>query len=123
MSSDAPEFVQYAVSLLLYRAILSVCEQFIAWNTEWKAVDRNLAEAVVSNFTCFIVASFFLPLILRCFLRTLVGMLDSVKRCRKKLATIKQVKSDTTASARFLSTALHSVSQAINRSRTDKIAL
>ena len=38
-------------------------------------------------------------------------------------ATINQAQSDTTASARFLSIALHSVSQAITLAHTDKIAL
>ena len=44
-------------------------------------------------------------------------------RGRKRIATIKQEQSDTTASARFLSTSLHSVSQAITRSNTNRIAI
>ena len=44
-------------------------------------------------------------------------------RVRTQLVTIKREKSDTTASSRFLSNALHSVSQAITHSHTDKIAL
>ena len=44
-------------------------------------------------------------------------------RGRTQLATIKWSHSDTTASARFLSTTLRSVSQDITRSHTDKIAL
>ena len=51
----------------------------IAWDTEWRAVDKNIAEAVVSDCAQFIVASFVLPLILHCFLSTLVGVLTSVK--------------------------------------------
>ena len=47
MSSDAPESAQNAVSVLLYRDILSVCARVLAWETEWRAVDRTLAEAVV----------------------------------------------------------------------------
>ena len=42
-------------------------------------------------------------------------------RVRTQIATIKQAKSDTTASARFLFTAIHSVSRDITRSHTDKI--
>ena len=42
-------------------------------------------------------------------------------RVRTQIATIKQAKSDTTASARFLLTAINSVSQDITRSHTDKI--
>ena len=49
------------------------------------------------------------------------------KRCNigsmKNLGTIKRSQSDTTDSARFLSTALHSVSQAIIHAHTYKIAL
>ena len=44
-------------------------------------------------------------------------------RCRKHLDTIKRTQSDTTASARFLLTALHSVSQAIIYAHTNKIAM
>ena len=44
-------------------------------------------------------------------------------RGRTKLATIKRAQSDTTASANFLSTALHSVSQDITRANTNKIAI
>ena len=51
----------------------------IAWDTEWRAVDRNLAEAVFSDCTCLIVASLVLPLILRCFFNILGGVLKSVK--------------------------------------------
>ena len=79
MSSDAPESAQHYVPVLLYRAILSVCARVIAWETEWRAVDRNLAGAVVSDCACFIVASCVLPLMLRCFLSSLVGVLVSVK--------------------------------------------
>ena len=49
MSSDAPESAQHAVFVLLYRAILSVCARVVGWETEWREVDRNLAEAVVSE--------------------------------------------------------------------------
>ena len=44
-------------------------------------------------------------------------------RGRSRIATIKRAQSDKTASARFLSTALHSVSQAITRTNTNKIAV
>ena len=44
-------------------------------------------------------------------------------RGRTQLATIKQENSDTTASSRFLLTALHSVYQDITCAHTDKIAL
>ena len=42
-------------------------------------------------------------------------------RGRTRLATIKRAQSDITASARFLSTALHSVSQAITRANIHRI--
>ena len=61
MSSDAPDYAHHAVSVLLYRAILSVWARFIASETEWRAVDRNLAEATVSDCACFIVAICVLP--------------------------------------------------------------
>ena len=44
-------------------------------------------------------------------------------RGRTRLATIQRAQSDTTASARFLSTALHSVSQDINRANSNRIAM
>ena len=44
-------------------------------------------------------------------------------RGRTKLATINRAQYDTTASVRFLSTALRSVSQAITCAHTDKLAL
>ena len=80
MSSDAPESAQQDVSMLLYRAILSVWERVISWETERRVVDRNLAEAVVSECAHFIVASCVLPLVLHCLFGTLAGVLASVKR-------------------------------------------
>ena len=80
MSSDAPDSANHAVSVLLYRAIFSVWKRGIAWETEWRTVNRNLAEAVVSDYARFIVARYVLPLVLRFFFSTLVGVLDSVKR-------------------------------------------
>ena len=44
-------------------------------------------------------------------------------RGRTQIATIKQAQSDTTASAIFLSTYLHSVSQVITRAHNDSVAL
>ena len=44
-------------------------------------------------------------------------------RGRTRLATIQRAQSDTTASARFLSTELHSVSQAITRANSHRIAM
>ena len=67
------------MSLLFYMAILLVFARMIAWDTEWRAVDRKRAEAVVLECARFIVASLVLPLILRCFLSTSVGVLASVK--------------------------------------------
>ena len=79
MSSDYPESTQHAVYVLLYRAILSVCARVIAWETEWRAVDRNIAEDFVLDSACFIVASCALPLVLRYFFSTLIGVLASLK--------------------------------------------
>ena len=78
MSSDAPESAQNSVYLLLYISILLAFEQLIAWDTEWRAVNRNLAEAVLSKCARFIVTSLVLNLILRCFFSTLGGVLTSV---------------------------------------------
>ena len=52
----------------------------MACETEWREVDRNLADAVVSDWGLFIVASCVLPLFLLCFFSTLIGVLYSVKR-------------------------------------------
>ena len=65
MSSDAPESAQQAVSFLLYTAILWLFARVITWDTECRAIDRNLAEAVLSDCACLIVASLVLPIILR----------------------------------------------------------
>ena len=54
-------------------ARVMVCE------TEGRAVNRNLAKAMVSDFDRFIIASCVLPLVLHCFFSTLVGVLASVK--------------------------------------------
>ena len=51
----------------------------IAWYTEWRAVDRKRAEAVLSDFARLIVASLVPPIILRCFFSTLGGVLTIVK--------------------------------------------
>ena len=64
MYSDAPESTQKAVPYLLYIAILRLFARVIAWDTEWRAVDRNRAEAVLLDCACFIVASLVLRLIL-----------------------------------------------------------
>ena len=64
MSSDAPNSSHQAVSLLLYIAILSLFVLVIAWDTEWRAVDRNQYDAVLSDCAHFIVASLVLTLIL-----------------------------------------------------------
>ena len=79
MSSDAPESAHHTVSLLLYMAILLGCAQVIARDTECRAVDKNLVEAVVLDCAIFIVVSIVLTLILHCFLITLVGVIASVK--------------------------------------------
>ena len=50
-----------------------------AWDTEWREVYRNLDEAVLSDCARLIVASLVMPIILRCFFRTLVGVITSVK--------------------------------------------
>ena len=51
----------------------------IAWYNEWRAVDRNRAEAVLSDCYRFIVLILVLPLILRCFFSTLGAVLTSFK--------------------------------------------
>ena len=41
MYSGVLEYVQQASSYLFYTAILLVCAQIIACDTEWRAVNRN----------------------------------------------------------------------------------
>ena len=78
MSSDAPESAQHAVSELLYSAILLVCARIMACDTEWRSVDRNLVEAVVSDWYRFIFAICVWQRFL-CFLfSTLCGVITSV---------------------------------------------
>ena len=79
MSPDAPESAHHDVSLLLYIAILLVFARVIAWDAEWRAVDRKRVEAVVSYCARFIVTSLVLPLIVRFFLSTLGGVPASFK--------------------------------------------
>ena len=79
MSSDYPESTQHAVSLLLYIAIVLVFAWVIAWDTEWRSVNRKQGEAVLLDRDRFIVAIFVLPLILHFFLSTLGCVLASVK--------------------------------------------
>ena len=78
MSSDVPESAHHTVSELLYRAILLVWSRMMAGDTEWREVNKNLAEAAFSKFALFIVASYFLHLVLRHLFSTLVGVLASV---------------------------------------------
>ena len=49
MSYDDPESSHHAVSVLLYRATLSVCARVIAWGTECRGVNINLAEVLYRN--------------------------------------------------------------------------
>ena len=42
MPSDAPDSAQQAVSVLLYRYILSVCAWVMDCDTEWRAVDIDV---------------------------------------------------------------------------------
>ena len=53
--------------------------RMMAYDTEWKAVDKNLAEAVVSDCNIFIVAICVIHIILRIFFSALVGVLASFK--------------------------------------------
>ena len=78
MSSDSPESEEHAVSELLYSAVLLVCAQMMACDTEWRAVDRNLADDVVSDCAIFTVAMCVQCCILHCFFSNLVGVLASV---------------------------------------------
>ena len=51
----------------------------MACDTEWRAVDNNIVEDLVSCCALFIVARYFLRLFLRIFFITLVGVIDSVE--------------------------------------------
>ena len=75
MSSYAPESAQYAVSEFLYSDILLVWERMMACDPDWRAFDRNISEAVVSDCAIFIVSRCVLRLALYFFFRTLVGLL------------------------------------------------
>ena len=66
------------MSFLLYIAILWIFDLVIAWDTECSAIERNLYEAVVSDWSLCIVVSLVLPLIFRCFFSTLGGGQTSV---------------------------------------------
>ena len=57
MSSDAPDSAHHSVSELFYSAILLGRAQIMTCDTDWRSVDRNLVEAVVSDCAIFIVAS------------------------------------------------------------------
>ena len=59
-------------------AILSVWTRVMVCETECRAVDRNLAEDVLSDCDRFMVARCVLTLLLRCFFSTVVGVLASV---------------------------------------------
>ena len=72
MYLDALESAKNAVSELLYSDILLVWERMMACDTEWRAVDRNLAEALVSNCSLFIIVSCVLRLVFCCFFSILV---------------------------------------------------
>ena len=52
---NALNSAQHAVSELLYSAILLAWAQMMACDTECRAVNRNIAEAVLSNCDLFIV--------------------------------------------------------------------
>ena len=78
MYSDAPEFAQQSVSFLLYIVILRLLDLVIAWDIERSAVEKKLAEAVVSDWARCIVASLVLPLMFCCFFCTLFGGIASV---------------------------------------------
>ena len=78
MSSDATESAHHAVSELLHSDILLVWARMMACDTGWREVDRNLSETVVSDCALFMVSICVICLVLRCFFRTLVGVLSSV---------------------------------------------
>ena len=64
---------------MLYIAILWMFARVIAWETERRSVDRNLAEAVLLDCARLIVASLVLSLILRFFFSALCGVLTHVR--------------------------------------------
>ena len=78
MSSDAPESPQHAVLEFLCSDILLVCAQMLACDTECRAVDRNIVEAVVFICACFIVPRYFRRCVLCCFFSTLFDVLACV---------------------------------------------
>ena len=51
----------------------------MAYDTEWRVIDKNLAEAIVYDYALFIVEICFLRLVLSCFFRILVGVLASAE--------------------------------------------
>ena len=79
MSSDATDYAQHVMSLFLYIAILLVFTWVIAWETKWRVVNRNRAEAILLDCARFIVASLVLPLILSFLFSNLGGVLASVR--------------------------------------------
>ena len=57
MYLDYPESARHAIIELFYSAILLGRAHIMTCDTDWRSVDRNLAEAVVSDCAIFIVAS------------------------------------------------------------------
>ena len=47
----------------------------MACDTERRAVDKNLSKSIVSYWNIFILAKFFMCLVLRCFFSTFIGVL------------------------------------------------
>ena len=75
MYLEAMESAHHAVSEFLNMDILSVWARMMACDTEWRAVDKNIADDVLSNCALFILVTCVLNLILRPFFITLVGVL------------------------------------------------
>ena len=71
MYSGVLEYVQQASSYLFYTAILLVCAQIIACDTEWRAVNRNQADVELSDCAILIVATYSIHIVLWRFLSTL----------------------------------------------------
>ena len=71
MFYNVPESAQKDYPDFFYSAFLAVCAQMVAYDTEWIEVDRNWDDAELFDYGFLFVASSWLHIVLRSFLRTL----------------------------------------------------
>ena len=87
--------------------------------------DEPVFEEIVSNSTINSINTYYVVPLNKILDSTPTKLVNKQRKMRRRtqIVTIKRSQSDTTASSRFLSTDLHSASQAIIRANNNKIAL